>query len=49
VDQNADVTNVCAGTNKQNSLEYYLARPRRTGDFHGQAPVLWAARALLEK
>lgn len=49
VDQNADVTSVCAGTNKENSLAYYLARPRRTGDFHGQAPVLWAARALLEK
>lgn len=49
VDQNADVTNVCAGTNKQNSYDYYLARPRKTGDFHGQAPVLWAARALLEK
>ena len=49
VDQNADVTNVCAGTNKKDSLEYYLARPRRTGDFHGQAPLLWSARALLEK
>lgn len=49
IDQNADVTNVCAGTNKENSYDYYMARPRRTGDFHGQAPVLWAARALLEK
>jgi unsaturated rhamnogalacturonyl hydrolase len=49
VDQNADVTNICAGTNKENSLAYYLARPRRTGDFHGQAPVLWVTRALLEK
>jgi unsaturated rhamnogalacturonyl hydrolase len=49
VDQNADVTNICIGTNKQNSLDYYLARPRKTGDFHGQAPVLWTARALLEK
>ncbi|HEX4797047.1 MAG TPA: glycoside hydrolase family 88 protein, partial [Humisphaera sp.] len=48
LDQNADVTNVCVGTNKQNSYDYYMARPRRTGDFHGQAPVLWAARALLE-
>jgi rhamnogalacturonyl hydrolase YesR len=48
VDQNADVTNVCMGTNKENSYDYYLARPRKTGDFHGQAPVLWAARALLE-
>ncbi len=49
VDQNSDVTNVCAGTGKENSYAYYMARPRRTGDFHGQAPVLWAARALLEK
>jgi rhamnogalacturonyl hydrolase YesR len=47
VDQNADVTSVCTGTNKFNSLDYYLLRQRRTGDFHGQAPVLWAATALL--
>ena len=47
IDQNNDTTSVCAGTNKLNSLEYYLARPRRTGDFHGQAPILWAASALL--
>lgn len=47
VDQNADVTNVCEGTNKKNDLDYYLERPRRTGDFHGQAPVLWCASALL--
>jgi rhamnogalacturonyl hydrolase YesR len=49
VDQNADVTNVCIGTGKQNSYDYYLARPRSTGDFHGQAPALWAARALMER
>jgi rhamnogalacturonyl hydrolase YesR/catechol 2,3-dioxygenase-like lactoylglutathione lyase family enzyme len=47
IDQNADVTSVCTGTNKLDDLDYYLARPRRTGDFHGQAPVLWAASALL--
>ena len=47
VDQHADVTSICAGTNKLNDLAYYLARPRRTGDFHGQAPVLWSASALL--
>ena len=47
IDQNNDTTSVCAGTNKLNSLDYYLARPRRTGDFHGQAPILWAASALL--
>ena len=48
VDQNADVTSICMGTGKQNSYDYYMARPRKTGDFHGQAPVMWAARALLE-
>jgi len=47
IDQHADVTSVCAGTNKLNDLAYYLARPRRTGDLHGQAPVLWSASALL--
>src|SRR5579872_232957 len=47
IDQNHDVTIVCEGTGKKNDLAYYLARHRRTGDFHGQAPVLWAASALL--
>jgi unsaturated rhamnogalacturonyl hydrolase len=47
VDQNADVTSVCVGTGKNSSLEFYLLRPRHTGDDHGQAPVLWAASALL--
>jgi unsaturated rhamnogalacturonyl hydrolase len=45
IDQNAEVTSVCEGTGKKNDLDYYLAR--RTGDFHGQAPVLWCASALL--
>ncbi|MFZ1084936.1 MAG: glycoside hydrolase family 88 protein [Terracidiphilus sp.] len=47
IDQNGDVTQICVGTGKKNDLEYYQTRPRRTGDFHGQAPVLWAASALL--
>jgi rhamnogalacturonyl hydrolase YesR len=47
IDQNADITSVCEGTNKRNDLAYYLARPRRTGDLHGQAPILWSASALL--
>jgi unsaturated rhamnogalacturonyl hydrolase len=47
IDQNQDITNVCEGTGKLNSYDYYLARKRRTGDFHGQAPILWAASALL--
>ncbi len=47
IDQNHDITNVCEGTGKKDDLQYYLERRRRTGDFHGQAPVLWAATALL--
>jgi unsaturated rhamnogalacturonyl hydrolase len=47
VDQNSDVTQVCEGTGKKDDLAYYFARKRRTGDFHGQAPVMWAASALL--
>jgi rhamnogalacturonyl hydrolase YesR len=47
LDSNSDVREVCEGTNKKNSQQYYLDRKRRTGDLHGQAPVLWCATALL--
>jgi unsaturated rhamnogalacturonyl hydrolase len=47
IDQNENVTSVCEGTGKQDSYEYYMERKRLTGDFHGQAPILWAADALL--
>jgi unsaturated rhamnogalacturonyl hydrolase len=48
VDQNSLVTGVCEGTNKEDSLTYYLLRKRRTGDLHGQAAVLWAATAMAQ-
>ncbi len=47
IDENADVHEVCEGTNKKNDLQYYLNRKRNVGDLHGQAPVLWCATALL--
>ncbi len=47
VDQNYDVTQVCTGTGKLDSMQYYLDRKRETGNLHGQAPILWAANALL--
>jgi rhamnogalacturonyl hydrolase YesR len=47
IDQHDDTTSVCEGTNKKADLDYYLQRRRKTGDFHGQAPILWAASALL--
>jgi rhamnogalacturonyl hydrolase YesR len=47
IDENANVRQVCVGTNKFNDYQYYIDRPRSTGDLHGQAPVLWTASALL--
>jgi unsaturated rhamnogalacturonyl hydrolase len=47
IDQNQNITSVCEGTGKKNNYDYYMQRKRITGDFHGQAPVLWAASALL--
>lgn len=47
IDENADLHEVCQGTAKKNDLQYYLERARLTGDLHGQAPVMWAASALL--
>jgi rhamnogalacturonyl hydrolase YesR len=47
MDQNADVTQVCEGTGKMNDESYYYMRGRRTGDYHGQASLLWTVSALL--
>jgi unsaturated rhamnogalacturonyl hydrolase len=47
LDDNGDLREVCVGTGTKSDLQYYLDRPRRAGDFHGQAPVLWCASALL--
>jgi rhamnogalacturonyl hydrolase YesR len=42
-----DLREVCVGTGKKDSLQYYLDRPRIAGDAHGQAPMMWSANALL--
>jgi rhamnogalacturonyl hydrolase YesR len=47
LDADGDLRDVCEGTNKKNSLQYYLTRGRKVGDLHGQAPVLWCATAWL--
>jgi len=41
------IDSVCVGTGQSDRMEYYLERPTVTGDFHGQAPVLWLAYRLL--
>lgn len=47
LDQDANVKDVCVGTNKGFTVQYYMDRERRVGDLHGQAPLLWCASALL--
>jgi unsaturated rhamnogalacturonyl hydrolase len=48
--QNDDgkIRDVCVGTGAVNNHDYYLARPRSTGDLHGQAAFLWAASAIIQ-
>lgn len=48
IDDNNDLTEVCIGTGKENSKPYYINRPRISGDYHGQAPIIWCAYALIE-
>jgi rhamnogalacturonyl hydrolase YesR len=57
LNSNGEVREVCAGTGEaatsgggtteSSQNAYYLARPRIVGDFHGQAPFLWTASALM--
>lgn len=49
IDERNNVTEVCIGTGKRNDKQYYHDRPRLAGDYHGQAPYLWCAAALLGK
>ena len=47
IDPEGNVTDVCEGTGTGNDRAHYMNRKRNTGDFHGQAPVLWCTAALL--
>lgn len=56
LDAESNVREVCIGTNKafqevgpdlDTQLKFYLDRPRKAGDLHGQAALLWSATALL--
>lgn len=48
VNEKGKVQNVCVGTNAKKNKRHYLTRPRSTGNFHGQAAVLWAATAMVQ-
>lgn len=56
LDAEANLREVCVGTDKADKVVgpdlkaqaiFYHDRPRTAGDLHGQAPMLWAASALL--
>jgi rhamnogalacturonyl hydrolase YesR len=57
LDSDAQVRDVCPGTGEAatngggasaaSQVRYYFERPRVVGDFHGQAPLLWTASALM--
>jgi rhamnogalacturonyl hydrolase YesR len=47
LDADANLREVCEGTGTGKDRQHYLDRKRVTGDFHGQAPMLWCASALL--
>jgi hypothetical protein len=49
IDQNNDVTSISEGVfDQEKNAGWYMARHRKTGDFTGQEPILWAASALLQ-
>ena len=47
IEENGDVREVCVGTPKSDNEDFYYQRPRKTGDYHGQAPVLWCVNECL--
>ncbi len=49
LDKDANMTEVCIGTNRNPERQFYLDRPRQTGNLHGQAAAIWAAWAVLDK
>ena len=47
INEEGKISEVCVGTGQSTDIQYYLDRPRTTGDLHGQAPVLWFAYAVV--
>ena len=46
IDEEWRITDVCAGTSF-GDRDWYLNRPKVTGDPHGQAALLWSASSML--
>lgn len=48
VNDKGQLADICVGTGQSKDVNYYLTRPSVTGDFHGQAPLLWFAQKIIE-
>ena len=48
VDREGRLGEVCVGTGGSEDPQFYIDRPRVSGDLHGQAPELWFAARILE-
>ena len=48
LDERANLSDVCVGTGARDNREWYLGRARINGDPHGQAPLLWLCRVMIE-
>lgn len=48
LDEYGNLSDVCGGTDRRNSREWYMNRPRINGDPHGQAPLMWLAMELIK-
>ena len=49
LDDSGKMREVCVGTGQSKDVNFYLTRPRTTGDLHGQAPMLWFAGVLISE
>ena len=49
LDKHGNIDEVCMGTGTHDDHDFYLARPRKVGDAHGQAALMWTVNALLIK
>ena len=47
IDENGKISDICVGTGQSQDINYYLNRPKVTGDLHGQAPALWFCNSLM--
>ena len=47
LDEHGNLGGISEGTDRKNSMEWYLNRRIVNGDPHGQAPMLWICNALL--